>query len=265
MTADGDFEDAVDELLAAWGDAPSFEDAVDEMEIEVRPDPSSFQEAVEQLLDEARADGVSEEEIATVLAMFEEDVSNWADGPVDGADEDAPGFTEEQVRADAAESCEVAWREVFGAGPLPEEVLEEAVEHILACGAQGVPGKFIIFNIDPRQALAAALPAGDPRLRPLHEWMEEVPEITDFAGRALPMGSWEAEAHFQRVLRQSRNRRSPRSYRRRARSRASRQRRVRTGSVGCRSPGRPDEDDEPSDGLLARLFSRARRCGRRAA
>lgn len=226
-----------------------------------------FEEAVAELLAEARAQGVSEDDIAAALELFARDLENWADGPVeDDGDEDGPRFTEEQVRADAAESCELAWRELLGDESLDPDVLAAAVELVHAGGCSGVPGMFMMFYEDPREALAQALPEGDPRSDRLREWIAEDEQIQEFAGRALPLGSREAEAHFQRVRRQYKRRMRLGSHRRRGRSRSSRQRRVRTGSVGCRSPGRPDdEDEEPSDGFLARLFARAGWRGRRAA
>lgn len=73
-------------------------------------------------------------------------------GFVDSVDGFPPGEAEAQAR----DTLAVTWRELFGGDPLPGEVEERALPLLLS-GCSGVPGQFICFDIDPREALAEAL------------------------------------------------------------------------------------------------------------
>lgn len=171
--------------------------------------------------------------------------------------EDAAGFDLDALRADIAESCEIAWKQVIGDGPVPEDALEVAVDAVLAEGVAGIPGIWVAYYLDPREALAAALEDADTRAELLRADIRRQNVLHEFDGRALPR-----EPAFKRMNRAVERRRRelrgapPATFRRRTRTRSSRQRRIRRGSSGCRSPGRSDSDEEPPDSLLARLLAR---------
>jgi hypothetical protein len=104
----------------------------------------------------------------------------------DELDEDT-GFDLEQVRLDIAESCGIAWGRLFGEEPLPEDVLEAAVEIVFEGGFCGVPGMMLALYVDPREALADALDEdSDPRAERLRADLEQEPGLTEFDGLALP-------------------------------------------------------------------------------
>ena len=147
---------------------------------------------------------------------------------------------------DAHETITAAWTTVMRDAPLPDEVMAAARENLLDGGAQGIPWIVVMFNVDPREAIAAALDDGSPRTQ---------------ARRAMFLASLDAAIEYdeptyeywggtgtlpqflnatERMIRASRRGRVVRWDRvRRLRSQRARERRSARGP-----PERPDDDPD---------------------
>lgn len=159
----------------------------------------------------------------------------------------------------APESIDVAWAMVFGDAPLADVLKAAAVEKLLAGGAQGIPWQVVMWNVDPREALAevleewaAQLHAVDDELaRPCEERAAQLREsveasmgepVGEFNGRAYMSTDEMVRAEHRLALRMRRQ--TPphqRSDDRRPRGRRARERRH------SRAPPAKDGDDEPPD------------------
>jgi hypothetical protein len=159
---------------------------------------------------------------------------------------------------DAAETIERVWADLTD-DPLPEDVKERAVEVMMDGGVSGIPGQFVVFQCDPRGALADALGDDDPRSEVLRAQLDEHPDIWEFAGpvtsRFVP-GSVETppmreiERAFRRGLR--RHRRAELRLRparqREARTRPARRRSSTGTSLASTDPPAEDPDDLDDSG-----------------
>jgi hypothetical protein len=159
---------------------------------------------------------------------------------------DDPGLDEaaamELFGPAAVETIQAAWAKVV-TDPLPVEVEERAVETLIAGGVSGVPGRFACYYSDPREALASALPEGDPRAEALRADIEAQENVWEYGKRLLP---WDGEnpplREMERILRRRQPRLRP-ARRREHRTPSTRRR----SSTGTSLTGTDPPADDPDD------------------